>query len=193
MPAFAAAIPTMSSSRIEMRSQPVEGHNPHRAYISAGSNIGRKRKNCQKGLAALEVSGESKIETCSPFYKTEPVDFKDQDWFVNCVASVATALDPFQLFDVLKRIERDAGRRQDSMRFGPRILDLDILLYDNCVLSLPELMIPHPRMHKRRFVLKPICDIDSDIVHPVLKKTMQQLLDRLDSIGQGIEHYPCGS
>ena len=86
-------------------------------------------------------------------------------------------LDPFELLKKLKSIEPDAGRVDDPIRFGPRILDLDIILYDDLVTNCSELIIPHPRMHKRRFVLRPICDIDPEIVHPVLKKEMQDLLD----------------
>ena len=165
----------------------------HTAYISAGSNIGHKKRNCQRGIAALLSSGETELEKHSLFYRTEPVDFRQQDWFANCAIKVTTALDPFKLFHSLKRVETDLGRVKGSFRFGPRILDLDILLYDSCVIHWPELIIPHPRMHKRRFVLKPICDIEPDIVHPVLKRTMQELLDRLDLEGQSLEPYPCDS
>jgi len=89
----------------------------------------------------------------------------------------------------LKSIEQEAGRVRHTIRFGPRVLDLDIILYDDVVLNDPRLTIPHPRMHKRRFVLRPICDIDPDINHPVLQQTMFSLLENLDEEGQGITEY----
>lgn len=163
----------------------------HTVYIGAGSNIGDKLLNCKKGIADLTRSRNTVLKDWSRFYKTEPVDYKDQEWFVNLVVKIETRLDPFQLLDELKSIERDTGRVNDPIRFGPRILDLDILLYDNWVKNSSRLVIPHPRMHKRRFVLQPICDIDPEIVHPVLKKDMQYLLDILDENEQKVVEYPC--
>ncbi|MBU4464068.1 MAG: 2-amino-4-hydroxy-6-hydroxymethyldihydropteridine diphosphokinase [Proteobacteria bacterium] len=152
----------------------------HIAYISAGSNIGNRLENCKNSLTYLAESKTSIIRSISPFYMTEPVDYINQDWFVNLVVKIETRLDPFRLLDKLKSIQGDAGRNHNAERFGPRILDLDIIMYDDIIINSPELIIPHPRMHKRRFVLKPICDIAPHIVHPVLKKDMQYLLDRLD-------------
>ncbi len=151
----------------------------HTAYISIGSNIGDKLLNCQKGISALTKSGRSVIIGQSNFYKTEPVDYTDQDWFVNSAVKIETTLDPFQLLYELKIIEKRAGRTEDPIRYGPRILDLDIIFYDNIVINSSELIIPHPKMHKRRFVLKSICDIDSKLVHPVLKMDMHYLLENL--------------
>jgi 2-amino-4-hydroxy-6-hydroxymethyldihydropteridine diphosphokinase len=119
------------------------------------------------------------------------VDYKDQDWFINVVVKVETTLAPFELLKTLKSIERGAGRVDGSIRFGPRVLDLDIILYDDLVTNSSKLIVPHPRMHKRRFVLRPICDIDPTIVHPVLKKEMQALLDVLDENEQRIVEYRC--
>ncbi|MEE8416639.1 MAG: 2-amino-4-hydroxy-6-hydroxymethyldihydropteridine diphosphokinase [Desulfobacterales bacterium] len=124
----------------------------------------------------------------SPFYSTEPVDYKKQDWFINVVIKIQSVFDPYQLLSEIKSIQQDAGRISDPVRYGPRVLDLDILLYDDLVINSSGLVIPHPRMHKRRFVLKPICDIDPKVVHPVLKKDMQHLLDNL-SDGQKIFEY----
>ena len=163
-------------------------HN-HIVYISTGSNIGNKLLNCESGIAALIRSGESVLRERSRFYMTDPVDYKDQDWFVNSVVKIETGLDPFQLLIQLKSIQHAAGRSNDTVRFGPRILDLDIIFYDDITICLPELEIPHPRMHKRRFVLKPMCDIDPEIIHPVLKKDMQYLLDHLDDHEQRVVPY----
>lgn len=163
----------------------------HIAYISAGSNIGNRLENCQNSIAALTESGISTLKDKSPFYITEPVDYKDQDWFINIVLKIETILDPFQLLSRLKSIQQDAGRINDLIRFGPRILDLDIIMYDDIIINSSELIIPHPKMHKRRFVLKPFCDIDPTIVHPVLKMDMQSLLDNLDDKGQRLIQYKC--
>ena len=163
----------------------------HTAYIGAGSNIGDKLLNCKNGISALTNTQNAVEKARSRFYKTDPVDYKNQDWFINFVVKVETALAPLELLKTLKSIERDAGRMDGSIRFGPRILDLDIILYDDWVTNSSELIVPHPRMHKRRFVLRPICDIDPTIVHPVLKKEMQALLDVLDKNEQRIVEYRC--
>jgi 2-amino-4-hydroxy-6-hydroxymethyldihydropteridine diphosphokinase len=153
--------------------------------------IGDKLLNCKNGIAALTRANKTVLKDRSKFYKTEPVHYKDQDWFVNWVVKIETTLDPFDLLNELKSIERDIGRVYNPIRFGSRTLDLDIILYDDLVKNSADLIIPHPRMHKRRFVLRPICDIDPKIVHPVLKKDMQYLLDILDENEQRIIEYPC--
>ena len=161
----------------------------HIAYISIGSNIGNKLLNCQKGITALTKSDKSIIIEQSNFYRTEPVDYTDQDWFVNSVVKIETTLDPFQLLYELKTIEKNAGRTEDQIRYGPRILDLDIIFYDDIIINSSKLIIPHHRMHKRRFILKPVCDIDPKLVHPVLKMDMQYFLNNLDDKEQGVLQY----
>jgi 2-amino-4-hydroxy-6-hydroxymethyldihydropteridine diphosphokinase len=163
----------------------------HRVYISAGSNMGDRLSNCRKGFEALQASGDTVVRRYSRFYKTEPVDYTDQEWFVNAVVEVETSLDPPSLLERLQAIQRQAGRVRDRIRFGPRILDLDIILFDDLVLNSPTLVIPHPRMHERRFVLKPICDINPGSMHPVLKKNAAELLDNLEDAGQGMIEMPC--
>jgi len=145
-----------------------------------------KLLNCKKGIEDLAASGATSIKQRSRFYKTEPVDYNDQDWFVNAVIKIETTLDPFELLNNLKSIEQNKGRTYNNVRFGPRILDLDIILYDNAIINSEKLVIPHPRMHKRRFVLRPICDIDPYRIHPVLKKSMKYLLNRLDDNEQKV-------
>jgi len=161
----------------------------HTAYISAGSNIGDKLLNCRNGITALTESGATAIKAWSRFYKTSPVDFREQDWFVNAAVKIETELDPFELLKDMNSIQVRAGRTCNPVRFGPRILDLDIILYDNVVIDLPGLTIPHPRMHKRRFVLKPLCDIDPAVIHPVFKKALKDLLDSLDDDEQTVIEY----
>lgn len=165
----------------------------HIVYISVGSNLGDTYENCQNGIAALTHPNISVLKGRSRFYQTEPVDYKEQDWFINGVVKIETALDPESLLHRIKQIEVEAGRKTQTIRFGPRILDLDILIYDDVILDTPLLKIPHPRMHKRRFVLRPFCDIDPDKKHPVLKKDMKYLLNHLNDSQQKVIEYRCDS
>ena len=158
----------------------------HTAFVGVGSNLGQKQDNCLQGIAALTSNGHSRLLNQSRLYRTEPVDYTDQDWFVNGVVQVETCLDPFGLLSELRKIQKQAGRVQDAIRFGPRILDMDIIFYDAAVVDHPDLTLPHPRMHLRRFVLKPLCDMDPALRHPIFDRTVRQLLDSLDDAGQGI-------
>ena len=158
----------------------------HTAYLSVGSNLGDKLNNCLQGLHALVAGGESAVLACSRFYRTSPVDYMDQDWFVNATVKIGTGLMPMDLLERLLAIQRRLGRKADTVRFGPRVLDLDILLYDQRIIRTPNLEIPHPRMHKRAFVLQPICDINPTIVHPVLGRSAADLLASLQDDNQQI-------
>lgn len=158
----------------------------HTVYLSVGSNLGDKLDNCLKGLRALTESGESKLLAASRFFRTSPVDYTDQDWFVNAAVKIGTGLASSDLLDELIAIQQRMGRKADAVRFGPRVLDLDILLYDDRIIRTPRLEIPHPRMHKRAFVLQPICDINPTIVHPVLGITAADLLAGLDDDDQRV-------
>ncbi|MGE0083295.1 MAG: 2-amino-4-hydroxy-6-hydroxymethyldihydropteridine diphosphokinase [Desulfococcaceae bacterium] len=157
---------------------------PHTAYIAVGSNMGDKLAWCQKGIA--ELGKTSPVTACSHFYRTEPVDYTDQDWFVNAVVRISTALNPRELLAELNTIEHSAGRIRAEQRFGPRTLDMDIVFYDDVILDSPDLILPHPRMHKRHFVLQPICDINPLLVHPLLRNTVSELLEELEKTGQEI-------
>ena len=158
----------------------------HQAFVSVGSNLGDKIENCRNGIKGLLADGRSTLVKSSSFYRTSPVDFLDQEWFVNLVVKINTTLDPFELMDRIQRIEKAAGRKADTVRFGPRVLDLDIVLFGDRAIRTDTLEIPHPRMHKRRFVLKPICDIEPSMVHPLLGKDMRSLLDSLEDTGQKV-------
>ncbi len=160
----------------------------HIAYISVGSNLGHKLENCRRGIQLL-TRRHARLKAESRIYQTEPVDYADQDWFINIVVKIETILDPHPLLDLTQSIQGKTGRVQDPIRFGPRVLDLDIILYDEMVINSAQLIIPHPRMHKRRFVLKPLCDIDPTIIHPVFKTDVQTLLDSLDVNEQRIIEY----
>jgi 2-amino-4-hydroxy-6-hydroxymethyldihydropteridine diphosphokinase len=161
----------------------------HTVYISIGSNIGKPEENCRKGISALRKTNGIQLKKMSKFYETEPVDYKDQAWFINAVVEIKTILDPIKLFNYLKLIEKKIGRSENSIRFGPRILDLDIIFFDDVVMETPDLVIPHPRMDERHFVLKPLCDINPNLVHPVLQKTIKDLLGNITKKGQRIKEY----
>jgi len=162
---------------------------PHIVYISVGSNLGNRLENCKNGIDLLLENEETRLLIQSRVYETEPVDYTRQDWFINLAVKIETKLDPFTLLQRIQSVQQRSGRIEDTVRFGPRVLDLDILLFDDIVLDDPQLCIPHPRMHKRRFVLQPICDIDPHIIHPVLNQSMQQLLHDLDAEDQEIVEY----
>lgn len=160
--------------------------NKHQAFVSVGSNLGEKIENCQKGINGLLADGRSVLVKSSSFYRTSPVDYKDQDWFVNLVVKIKTSLNPFDLLDKMQGIEKAVGRKTSAVRFGPRVLDLDIIFFDDQVIQTDTLEIPHPRMHKRRFVLKPICDIEPSMMHPLLGKEMRSLLTILQDSEQRV-------
>ncbi len=156
-----------------------------KAFIGVGSNIGEKIENCIKAISLLDsIEGCSVIKRSS-FYKTEPVGYKDQDWFINCVVMIETELSPYELLEKLKEIELSMGREK-GVRWGPRIIDLDILLYEDTVIDSDELTIPHLLMHKRRFVIVPLNEIAPDFIHPVLKKSIKELLKRIPEDGQEV-------
>jgi 2-amino-4-hydroxy-6-hydroxymethyldihydropteridine diphosphokinase len=163
----------------------------HTAYIGIGSNIGDKADNCKKGIAAISRCEGCTVEVQSPLYETEPVYLECQDWFVNGVARVLTDLEPEALFARLKAIEHEMGRLPGGVKFGPRILDLDILFYDDCILRTRLLDIPHPRLHQRRFVLRPFCNIAPEFVHPVFGQTVQSLLSDLNDGDKKATLYKC--
>lgn len=130
-------------------------------YLSLGSNLGNKEENIKK---AMELLGENKviIEKTSSFYETEPVSYKKQDNFYNLVIKGETTLSPENLLKAIKKIERALGRKK-TKKWGPREIDIDILLYDDCKINIPNLKIPHPQMEKRRFVLEPLREINSRV------------------------------
>jgi 2-amino-4-hydroxy-6-hydroxymethyldihydropteridine diphosphokinase len=146
------------------------------AYLSIGSNVDKRIKNC---LTALEeISAFLKIKEVSSFYETEPYGVGDQDDYVNCAVMVETSLTPYQLLDYLINVENSMGRITKGDK-SARIIDLDIIFYGDLVLNTDDLIIPHEQAHLRRFVLEPICEIDSQFTHPVLNKTISELIEGL--------------
>jgi len=148
----------------------------HVAFLSLGSNVGDTRHHLRAARHALAALGVS-VEEASPCYVTEPVDFKDQPWFLNQVIRVRTDLTPKKLLEACLRTEHEQGRRRDTAK-GPRTLDIDILLYDDLILLDPELQIPHPRIPWRRFVLEPLAALAPEKMHPILRDTFERLLAR---------------
>ena len=145
-----------------------------RAYLSLGSNLGDRRANIRQALGRLEAQGVRAVRVSS-LYKTEPVGYKAQPWFLNCVAEIETDLMPLQLLRRCRAVERELGRRP-GLRGGPRPIDLDILLYERAVVQLPEVTVPHPRMAERRFVLVPLNELAAQVRHPVTQQTVADML-----------------
>jgi 2-amino-4-hydroxy-6-hydroxymethyldihydropteridine diphosphokinase len=158
------------------------------AYLSLGSNLGNREQNLQKAIRRASALG--RIVAVSSFYETEPVEFRDQPWFLNCVIALETATQPAQLMAELLRIEHEMGR-QRVLKTGPRSIDIDILLFGDHVVNTPELTIPHPEMARRRFVLQPLAEIAPELLHPVSQKTVTQILAALPA-GQRVQKYEPG-
>jgi 2-amino-4-hydroxy-6-hydroxymethyldihydropteridine diphosphokinase len=145
----------------------------HAVYLALGTNLGHRRNNLTQALQKLPPAVE--IIVVSRLYETAPAYVLDQPPFLNMAMKGQTALSPTNLLAYLKQIETDLGREK-TIRYGPRNIDLDIIFYNELVLDIPDLQIPHPRMAERGFVLRPLADIAADIVHPVLKQTVSELV-----------------
>lgn len=151
-------------------------------YLGLGSNQGDRIGTIQQAMRFLTDSGEIRVLSASSFYETEPVDFKDQEWFVNAALAVDTSLGPEELLEQCQRVEKMLGRvRNPQKPKGPRSIDIDILLYDNLVMNEANLIIPHPRLHTRACMLVPLLEVNPRIVHPVFNKTIEQLHSDLEA------------
>jgi 2-amino-4-hydroxy-6-hydroxymethyldihydropteridine diphosphokinase len=153
-------------------------------YLSLGSNLGDRVGHIQKAFERLAAAG-IRISRVSSYYKTEPLDFRLQSWFVNCVAEVGSDLMPLRLLKVCKSVERDLGRRPGVPK-GPRTIDIDILLYENAVVRSKDLTIPHERMAERRFVLVPLMELAPNLRHPVSSLSLPELLHQTSDLGRVI-------
>ena len=148
--------------------------------IGIGSNLGDKEGNCKTAIERLSKNGIAVKKISSP-YRTKPWGVEDQPDFVNMAVKAETNINPSELLPILKTIEKEMGR-QDGVRWGPRLIDLDLLFYDDLVFSCDELAIPHPLLHEREFVLLPMTEIAAEFVHPVLKATIKQLAGNLGKV-----------
>jgi 2-amino-4-hydroxy-6-hydroxymethyldihydropteridine diphosphokinase len=146
-------------------------------YLSLGSNLGDREAMLQAAVRALE-SPRLHIRRLSPIYETEPMDVPGQHWFLNQVAEAETDLFPLQLLHRTAKVEAQLGRRRLAPR-GPRTIDIDILLFENSIVTTPVLEIPHPRFRARRFVLAPLADLAPELRDPVTRKTVRELLAEL--------------
>jgi deoxyguanosine kinase len=156
-----------------------EAMTEHVAYIGLGSNVGDRQDNCNKALSALEAYPSTLSVQASSFYETTPLGPIDQSAFLNAAIEIRTSFSCRQLFEQLRQIEQDLGRQRNE-QWGPRTIDLDLLLYDDAVIHETDLTVPHPQMHLRSFVLKGLCELAPDCVHPVLGRTMVELSGRLN-------------
>ena len=143
-------------------------------YIGIGTNLGNREKNCRKALEGLEEIG-IRVTKRSSLYETDPWGVKDQPPFINMAVETETALLPADLLEKLKAIETTMGREK-TYRWGPRVIDLDILFYDDLVVDTGSLKIPHPRLHERAFVLEPLSEIAPEFIHPVMGRSIKELL-----------------
>jgi 2-amino-4-hydroxy-6-hydroxymethyldihydropteridine diphosphokinase len=170
----------------------LENKSYHRVLIGVGSNVGDRVETCCAAIEKLKRHPDIMEVKASPFFESDPVGVTSQPPFINLVIKMVTSQTPKELLRILKDLENELGRVY-RYRWGPRELDLDILLYDDAVISTETLKIPHPEMHKRAFVLVPACEICPDWEHPLLKKSLKQLLSAIP--GEGVSLYkgpvPC--
>ena len=160
------------------------------AFIGIGANMGRPAAACREALVKLAEIPGVRLLRASPLYRTEPVGPQEQAWFINAVAEIRSDLSPRELFTALKEIERRMGRITGT-KWGPRVIDLDLLLYGQEVVREEGLVIPHPELHRRRFVLVPLCGLASYAIHPAFGVTIRGLLDRLEDTAR-VELYDNG-
>jgi 2-amino-4-hydroxy-6-hydroxymethyldihydropteridine diphosphokinase len=151
-------------------------------YLSLGSNLGGRAGNLNAAIDHLRALGE--VVVFSSFYETEPVEFMAQPWFLNCAVALDTEKTPRELLQSILEVEQQMGRRRTQKK-GPRIIDIDILLFGNLIVDDLGLTIPHPAMHERRFVLEPLAEIAPDAQHPLFKRTIKELREALPA-GQAV-------
>jgi 2-amino-4-hydroxy-6-hydroxymethyldihydropteridine diphosphokinase len=150
------------------------------AYVGLGANLGNPQQQLREALERLNAAEEVEVTRVSTFYRNPPLGPEDQPWYVNAVARVRTRLGPEELLRLLQQLEAGLGRVRGE-RWGPRVIDLDLLLYNGEVIFVPDLVVPHPEMHRRVFVLVPLAEIAPRAWHPVLQKSAEDLLGELDA------------
>ena len=148
-----------------------------KVFLGLGSNIGNKVQNINNAIERLKLT-IGHLEACSSFYESEPLGFKSPDWFVNAVVQLETNMQPLEILNNILLIEKELGRERVLGKVSSRTIDIDILLIDNIVQNSVELILPHPRLHERKFVLLPLKEIAPDLIHPVLLLTIVELLNK---------------
>ena len=176
-------MPDSTSDATRAHPQPRKGK---QIYLGMGSNRGDRLANLRRAMEELGKVGVQ-VQRASSFYKTEPVDFGPQAWFLNCAVEATTMLMPMQLLKAVKSVERTLGRRP-GVNKGPRPIDIDILLYENVVVRTAVLTIPHERMNTRRFVLIPLRELAPAVRHPVSRRTVAELLQEAPDRSQVIRY-----
>jgi 2-amino-4-hydroxy-6-hydroxymethyldihydropteridine diphosphokinase len=157
------------------------------AYLSLGSNLGDREANLRGAIARLSELGS--VSRVSALYETEPVEVAGQQpWFLNCAAAVETELAPLEFLQRMLAIELAMGRKRTEPK-GPRTIDMDIIFFGDEVLDTKELSVPHPAMQHRRFVLEPLAEIAPEFMHPVLQRTVRELLNSLPADSGAIRRY----
>jgi 2-amino-4-hydroxy-6-hydroxymethyldihydropteridine diphosphokinase len=156
----------------------------HRVFLGLGSNIGDKQNNLRLATDELERTPGISVLKTSSFYKSAPWGYKDQDWFLNGVVEISTALSALELLRAVKDIETHMGRQPSPQQWGPRLIDIDILLYNQEIIQTPELTIPHPFLTERLFVLIPLLELDPDLRHPQTNVPLEYSLRKLDQQGE---------
>jgi len=159
----------------------------HTIFLSLGSNLGDRLNNLQDAIRSLPPNVQPLSQ--SRIYETDPWGYVDQPAFLNLVIKASTELSPKKLLAFIKKMEVVLGREK-AFRYGPRLIDLDILFYDDLVLDSPDLTIPHPRLSERAFVLIPLAEVAPDLIHPVTKKTIRQLKTSIGTTGIKIFQSP---
>jgi 2-amino-4-hydroxy-6-hydroxymethyldihydropteridine diphosphokinase len=147
-----------------------------KVYLGIGGNLGNREKNLEIAIKALAQKAGT-LMAVSPVYETGPLGFKSNDQFLNLVVVLETELTPVKILNCIMNIENGLGRKRRKGKYVSRTIDIDLLFYENIIIENSELIIPHPRMHERKFVLVPFCDIAPDYIHPVFQRSIRELLD----------------
>lgn len=160
----------------------LDNNNLHDIYLALGSNLGDKKKNIDLAIAQIELH-IGRVTALSSLYETLPVGFDSENSFLNAACRVSTRLQPLEVLKSTQLIEKKLGRKSKSVNdiYSDRIIDIDLLLFDNEIIEYPHLVIPHPHLHERDFVLTPLMEIAPDVYHPILKVTISELKNKLNN------------
>lgn len=159
----------------------LDNNNLHDVYLALGTNLGDKKGNIQTAIEQIELR-IGKVIALSSLYDTQPIGFESENSFQNAACRIATKLNPLEVLEATQSIEREMGRKSKSVNqsYSDRIIDIDLLLFDNQIVEYPHLILPHPHLHERDFVLTPLAEIAPDAYHPVLKETISVLKNKLN-------------